>query len=513
MSRSKNDLKNSRAWVKRLDQKATGNMRVNVAQDIAKVLGMNAAHAMEYKQHSVQEWASEVNVGSYEDILDTDNKFVLSLLGELDTYKKWVDNIFVDIDDFSIRHPELREQVELFNELLKNKDIYKLPALVMMQGLQHNALIERFMQEQAKYHMSAKSKGLTPKNSHYLVNQNWQTIAKQELTAIDVAAVIPETSPLIRDELGITEVSNEDLPDHMEKAEQVVKDRGMTNTEWLDTLIELQNSVPYLWVDETLDMATKMPLPEHTVDETLMPIPFMFFTFEKPVYFGDYMGRRYMTFLLLTANYDQEQDEITYINWCCDSRDLNYFRDYVDKEGICEEEHHEEMIAEGDCSHPPYRFLQPPAMRQDWLEYGHIECGTSYPLTDDTYTGDPKKKAMNDFIADGVIRLLNFLKTTAVTVETEGLPRSMRRDKNLDTTTRKKELNVIKLRRTKYKGKYLPKGDGTGKSIQFEGTWWVTGHYRNQRHGLGRSKTKVIWIDPFMKGQGKTKKQLYKVVQ
>ena len=77
----------------------------------------------------------------------------------------------------------------------------------------------------------------------------------------------------------------------------------------------------------------------------------------------------------------------------------------------------------------------------------------------------------------------------------------------------KKEHNVIKLRRTKYKGKYLPKGDGSGKSIEFEGTWWVTGHYRNQRYGLGRSKSKVIWIDPFMKGDGKAKKKLYKVVQ
>ena len=487
------------SWIKRPNQNATGNMRVNVPKDVAEGLGMNKAITV----------GPKIGIPSAKEKQDmhNHNMAILSQLGNLDTYKKWAANTKAYLTN--IRESVKPEQL---------KDIETLPwehlvSVIISKSIRSSVLADRFMKEQAEFHNTAKGKGLTPKNSHYLVNQNWQTIAKQELTAIDVAAVIPETSPLIRDELGITEVSNEDLPDHMEKAEQVVKDRGMTNTEWLDTLIELQNSVPYLWVDETLDMATKMPLPEHTVDETLMPIPFMFFTFEKPVYFGDYMGRRYMTFLLLTANYDQEQDEITYINWCCDSRDLNYFRDYVDKEGICEEEHHEEMIAEGDCSYPPYRFLQPPAMRQDWLEYGHIECGTSYPLTDDTYTGDPKKKAMNDFIADGVIRLLNFLKTTAVTVETEGLPRSMRRDKNLDTTTRKKELNVIKLRRTKYKGKYLPKGDGTGKSIQFEGTWWVTGHYRNQRYGLGRSKTKVIWIDPFMKGQGKTKKQLYKVVQ
>lgn len=487
------------SWVKRLNQKATGNMKVNVTSDVAEGLGMNKAITV----------GPKLSIPSAEEkqVMHDHNMTILSQLGNLDSYKNWAANTKTYFTNFS-------ENVDM--ERLKEIETYpwdQLVGAIVSKSIRSSVLVDRFIKEQAEFHNTAKSKGLTPKNSHYLVNQNWQTIAKQELTAIDVAAVIPEASPLIRDELGILEVKKEDLLGHMKDAEQLVKDKGMANTEWIDTLIELQNSVPYLWVDETLDMATKMPLPEHTVDETLMPIPFMFFTFEKPVYFGDYMGRRYMTFLLLTANYDSEQDAITYINWCCDSRDLNYFRDYVDKEGICEEEHHEEMIAEGDCSHPPYRFLQPPAMRQDWLEYGHIECGTTYPLTDDTYTGDPKKKAMNDFIADGVIRLLNFLKTTAVTVETEGLPRPMRRDKNLNIETRKKELHVIKLRRTKYKGKYLPKGDGSGKSIEFEGTWWVTGHYRNQRYGLGRSKTKVIWIDPFMKGEGKAKKQLYKVVQ
>lgn len=111
----------------------------------------------------------------------------------------------------------------------------------------------------------------------------------------------------------------------------------MANTEWIDTLCELENAVPYLWIDETLDMAIKMPLPEHTVDKSLMPLPYMFFTFEKPVYFGDYMGRRYMTFLMLTLMQD---DDGEYINWTCDSRDLHYFRDFVDREGMCGDEEH-----------------------------------------------------------------------------------------------------------------------------------------------------------------------------
>ena len=488
------------SWIKRPNQNATGNMRVNVPKDVAEGLGMNKAITV----------GPKIGIPSAKEKQDihNHNMAILSQLGNLDTYKKWAANTKAYLTN--IRESVKPEQL---------KDIETLPwehlvSVIISKSIRSSVLADRFMKEQAEFHNTAKGKGLTPKNSHYLVNQNWQTIAKQELTAIDVAAVIPETSPLIREELGITEVSNEDLPDPMENAEQVVKDTGMTNPEGLDTLIELQNSVPYLWVDETLDMATKMPLPEHTVDETLMPIPFMFFTFEKPVYFGDYMGRRYMTFLMLTL---VTLPDGAYINWTCDSRDLNYFRDYVDREGICEG-HSLEGYEEGHyehCTYPPYRFLQPKAVGKDWIEYGWIKIGATYPMGDGHFEGDPKKKSMHDFISNGAIQLLNFLNTTAVKVERTGLSRSIRRDKSIDTNTREQEINVINLRREKYKGEYIPTGDGTGKTVDWKNEFWVTGHYRKQRYGLGRSKVKVIWIKTFMKakGKGKAKKKLYKVVQ
>ena len=441
-------------------------------------------------------------------IMDSHNRFLISKLGELDIYKEWVSDL---IDQIVAYMPEDTDEIE---KIRAKGDWNTLIPIAMMNALDLDVLVDRFIKEQTNFHMSAKGKGLLPKDSHYRVNQNWQTIAKQMLTRTDVAMSAPEISNMIRKELGIEEVKGTEVLDYLKKAEQLAKDKGMSDTEWVDTLFELEHAVPYLWLDETLDMAIKMPLPEHVIDKSLMQLPYMFFTFEKPVYFGDYMGRRYMTFLMVTLKHDDEGD---YISWTCDSRDLNYFRDYVDQEGACKDEHEVlnvdgvMTIGEGDCSFPPYRFLQPQATGQDWLEYGWIRIGATYPMDD--FRGDPKKRAMNDFIGDGVVRLLNFLKTTAVAVETEGLPRSVRRDKNVDAKTREKELNVIKLRRTKYKGKYLPKGDGSGKSIKFEGTWWVTGHYRNQRYGLGRSKSKVIWIDPFMKGDGKAKKKLYKVVQ
>ena len=436
-------------------------------------------------------------------VRDKDKTFLISKLGELDTYKNYTLDF---MDQIQKTMPNLSDSVEKI--ISKNRWSELIPFAVI-NALSQDVLVERFIREQTLYHMTAKSRGLLPKNSHYSVNQNWQTIAKLGVTKADIAMLVPELSNMIRRELGIEEIKGTEALDYLKKAEQLVKDKGMANTEWIDTLCELENAVPYLWIDETLDMAIKMPLPEHTVDKSLMPLPYMFFTFEKPVYFGDYMGRRYMTFLMLTLMQD---DDGEYINWTCDSRDLHYFRDFVDREGMCGDEEHPDGFEE--CSYPPYRFLQPEAMGQDWIEYGYIKVGsnTHYPLID-TYMGDPKKRAMNDFIADGVVRLLNFLNTTAVEVESSGLPRSIRRDKNIDAKTREKELNVIKLRRTKYKGKYVPKGDGSGKTIEFEGAFWVTGHYKKQWYGLGRSKSKVIWIDPYMKGQGKKKKQLYKVVQ
>ena len=515
MAWDKNNLRNSRAWVPRnpkADAYTANNMSVNVAPDVAEGLGMNNEFTSGKKVKA--QWASEVNVGAYKDILDDSNRFVLSLIGELDTYKEWVDNIFADIDNFATKYPELKDQIEVFHNLLKTKEIYKLVPLVMMKGLEHNALIERFMQEQAKYHMSAKSKGLLPKDSHYRVNQNWQTIAKQGLTATDLSMLAPELSSVIKQELiGDKSINSGEVMDYLKKAEQLVKDKGMSDTEWLDTLIEIEHAAPFLWTNDTLEMAIKMPLPEHTVDETLMPLPSMFFTFEQPVYFGDYMGRRYMTFLMLTL---VTLPEGSYINWTCDSRDLNYFRDYVDREGICEGEHSLEEFEDGHyehCAYPPYRFLQPQGVGTDWIEYGWIKLGTQYPMDD--FQGDPKKKSMNDFISNGAVQLLNFLNTTAVKVERTGLSRSIRRDKSIDTKTREQEINVINLRREKYKGEYIPTGDGTGKTVDWKNEFWVTGHYRKQRYGLGRSKIKIIWIKTFMKakGKGKAKKKLYKVVQ
>ncbi len=126
------------------------------------------------------------------------------------------------------------------------------------------------------------------------------------------------------------------------------------------------------------------------------------------------------------------------------------------------------------------------------------------------FTEIPKETEVYDY-SDIVVHLLNFLQSTATDVVPTKNARRIRRQFDGEPTAETDSINVVNLRRVKYQGAYVPMGDGTGKSVEFKGSWWVTGHYRNQRHGVGRSKTKVIWIQPFMKGQGELMERVNKV--
>lgn len=45
----------------------------------------------------------------------------------------------------------------------------------------------------------------------------------------------------------------------------------------------------------------------------------------------------------------------------------------------------------------------------------------------------------------------------------------------------------------------IEEGIGIGKKLACR--FWVSGHYRNQPHGKGRKERRLIWIEPFMKGE------------
>jgi len=386
-------------------------------------------------------------------------------------------------------------------------------------------LARRFVIEAANYHSSAKAKGLPMNDSHYKLRQNWQTVAKKTLCQADVLNVFPDHTKLSSEHDENGEFMGTDI---IQLSVGVPKDIADDNAfqheidEYFHTWHQICDGVPFQWTEQTLDMAMKMPLPTHTIGRELMMLPNMLFIFEKPIYFNEGPKRRFLTWIALSLERTEqgrpmyEEGKPHAINYTIDSRDLDYHRDYVNAEGVCNEVHTmKEALNGATCKFPKYRLLEPVSEERDYLQYAWIKLGGEYPTdySDEEYVGPPEHREMNQFMADLIVRLLNFINTTAVDIESKGLPRGIRRDKSIRKSEANTYVNVIKLRRVKYRGEYVPIGDGTGRTIEFKGAFWVQGHYKRQAYGLGNTLRKIIYIDPYIKGEGIQRQQLYKVVR
>ena len=393
----------------------------------------------------------------------------------------------------------------------------------------NTSLTKRLIKEAAVYHSTAKARGLPMNDSHYKLRQNWQTVAKKTLCQADVLNVFPNETKLSseHDENGEfmgTDIIQLSVKKPNDEATDEFADRI---DEYFHTWHQIGQGVPFQWTEQTLDMAMKMPLPAHTISRELMMLPYMLFIFEKPIYFNEGPKRRFLTWMALSLDKVEEgrpMHEEGYpmsINYTIDSRDLDYHRDYVNAEGMCNEVHTikdaQDMSwsSKDACKFPKYRLLEPVSEEQDYLQYAWIKLGGEYPTdyTDEDYVGPPEQREMNQFMADLIVRLLNFINTTAVDIESKGLPRGIKRDKSIRKSESNAYVNVIKLRRVKYRGEYVPVGDGTGRTIEFKGAFWVQGHYKRQAYGLGNTLRKIIYIDPYIKGEGIQRQQLYKVVR
>jgi hypothetical protein len=403
----------------------------------------------------------------------------------------------------------------------------KIKRLQALTRIVNSPLVERFVRESSTYHSTAKARGLTLNDSHYKITQNWQAIAKKILCHADVLSVFPDQTEVfvehtesdsVKLSVGIPLPVPADNPDTVaEENKEVITEIN----EYIHTWHQVGEAVPFHWTEQTLDMAMKMPLPSHTIGKELMMLPNMIFIFENPIYFSEGSKRRFLTWVAVSLDKIEEgrpmyekgctQHEMS-INYTIDNRDLNYHREYVNTEGKCFEMHAHEGE---DCKFPKYRLLRPRSEEEDYLEYAWIKLGGEYPTEyeDGDYRGPPELREMNQFLTDLVIRLLTFINTTAVEIERKGLPRSIRRDKSINKSTSHSYVNVIKLRRVKYKGEYVPIGDGTSKTVQFKGAGWVTGHYKSQPYGLGNTLRKIIYIDPYIRGKGIQNTQLYKVAR
>jgi len=324
----------------------------------------------------------------------------------------------------------------------------------------------------------------------------------------------------------------------------------------------------YLWTEEAFKTATAMPLPKHDITKELLALPDMFFVFEKPLVWeypnmDEKRAKRFTTFMAISSKRDEDKITFTYDsrNWWlealqnmrdgsptqeqekaildeyqADSYQVSFdvHRNVFPSNGTMNRDFNEahnpedhsmekmgsldNLVTQNEGIRPngefftnhPKEIMDGSIIGDGWIRFNSVypDFLDTEPIIEDGLT--KKETEVYDY-SDIVVHLLNFLQSTATDVVPTKNARRIRRQFDGEPTAETDSINVVNLRRVKYQGGYVPMGDGTGKSVEFKGSWWVTGHYRNQRYGVGRSKTKVIWIQPFMKGEGELMERVNKV--
>lgn len=371
-----------------------------------------------------------------------------------------------------------------------------------------------------RHHINTAKK-LSGKDIHMPFKKVWQAIALQRLVHTSALTQAYRTAE------QWVELNNEGLEhgkDALGKHEKFQAEIDERFAGAMSTLDDMVNTKVFKWSDHTYNTAMKMPLPEHTISRELMPLDSMFVVFEKPVYFNDPMAqdsRRYGTFMTInlrkhTHSKASNRPDTERIEWTIDSKNLNNYRNLVNvgpdgaNEAGC-------LCATDDSQGLPSQSEYDKSLSEEFLAVQDTECkfhgderivggsidiGAEYPLVVPDYVPDVFREC-HSLMSDTAIKLLTFINTKATTVESEGVDRATRkRAKREGNNTEYPNVNVVNLRRYEYQGKELSSdithGDGSRK--QATRGHWVTGFYRSQAYGIGNSRRKVIFIEPFLRG-------------
>jgi len=407
----------------------------------------------------------------------------------------------------------------------------------------NNSVREFFNTEKLKYENQQFD---SPKLNVFPVDQSWKANAYHRQTVMDFLL------PL---------ATNKKFFPNITDLESFQANTGMDVDAYMKLGDFLEPDGVYLWTEEAFKTATAMPLPKHTITRELLHLKNMFFVFEKPLlweyeHLPEEQAKRYTTWIAVSS--DRETDKIVFT---FDSRNQTVEEKRNSDSGeptelqiqaleniygadiyqVSYDVHRNCFPSSGTMNgtwHEPYKLgsadnilTQLEGIRPNGEAFqnhnknvldnnvvgdGYIRFDSVYPDFLETAPmletvgelGDAK--VITDF-SSIIVQLLNFLQSTATDVVPTKNSRNIRRRFDGEPTVETDSINVVNLRRVKYQGGYVPMGDGTGKSIKYKGSWWVTGHYKNQRYGIGRSKIKVIWIQPFMKGQGDLMERVNKV--
>tara|TARA_R100000808_G_scaffold16145_1_gene36636 strand:- start:8754 stop:10706 length:1953 start_codon:yes stop_codon:yes gene_type:complete len=292
-------------------------------------------------------------------------------------------------------------------------------------------------------------------------------------------------------------------------------------------------SKPVLMADRTREAALRMPLPEHDITFDLLPdmgtkiVPtsgvdapenFQVGSSEPPEWLSDRKGFFANYFIVfetpcvLKARYALTTDADTYeVPWISitllkDSKENPTTGTFLIDYALTTTETQNNLIKEGyeewfwDIEATKYIIRSP-----------MFAVGAKYPqLLEDESRGQSSDNPDGE-VVDMAVKILNFMLSKASVTREENIDRTERKRLGRQAGKHSKDIvnpiKVVNLRKIERNGKQVSDdiayGDGADSSKKDKNPMrqhWVTGHYRQQPHGIGRTLTKLIYIEPFIKG-------------
>ena len=361
----------------------------------------------------------------------------------------------------------------------------------MHQRLAYDPLVRAYIDDEHKWNISGRPLKLSKDSVLRMIpiRQMWQVEAVKRVTWLDVITTIRWN----RTNVSAIE-TEEDFYTQLQAPRYFF--------EIVQTMAEVQAT--YHWDAESMEVSQAMPVQRHILDDKMMPLDKMLFIFENPV---KLIGGRFLRWMFVEKFGDGVHLTFDNRNW---NNMIKYQENWENDSG-------DSVDASEDG---------------DTIRFMKIPFGIEYPLRDEdmlwdesipnalrdklTASEESEVLAISKELADYVIHLLVFLSSGASEVVERDLSRAERRryaNREDGTEIDTDKINVITIPRMKFRGSYLPSNvtHGSERKIKYRGSWFVSGHNRKQRIGMGRKDWKWKYIRTYMKGEGELIKRIAKV--
>lgn len=294
------------------------------------------------------------------------------------------------------------------------------------------------------YSMLLKDPLLQRYHQHYRVigrnTEPWQALGEQRLAALALSRRILDGRSSECVQLGAAAGMDSDLA-------------------LIGVASALTRAVPYLWLNDIDILARSMPVPAHSVSPTVMPFPYMFFSFETGFAMSDQTGAS--------------------IGQC----DWMLCIDYPGK-GI-------QFVSFGDCEGERRGDTPPPTGPKPFFHINQIQYGDWPP------ENVSREKRTT---GDQLLARLAFINSPYTDKVAHRLNRAIRRDYERAHLSAPQDLTYVVTLRRRETAEPLGDTGGDGAAArEWRARWWVSGHLRNQWYP-STHEHKLIWVAPYVKG-------------